>query len=621
MPTPLSPKKTAQKNNVSQDDANSADSVPTKNPVRKTTPRVRKSPPPRPEDTPLLLKESEIPSPPNPQPVVTVNASEATTAEIPAAVPPIATFPLTEQLSRKAAWVGIGILGLTAVGSALFSNLTVGKQLPSGMRQQVLELARSAAAATQLASPAEALAAEQQIYQSYRTITDGGGADAQRAEILQSLAELALQRGDAPRSLAAAHAARAYAELAGPPRLAAQAALCQAEGYCLAGHIDDLAVPASRDAAHLVASLPADPPAPGLKFRLALIAARVHAHQAVAAQQEEDRMQRQLTLARLKGRSLTLSEQLRSEMNGEYQRREKLQAEAAATNDPDKMAQASNEKDAYDANFSAQLKDREELIRKETAEAMKPRPDIGERLAAAIAEWRQIVESSAAFGSAEKNLASLGLASALLAQGNPAEAEATLQPSLQEPAANPFLQAETQLLLSQCAAQKFPTLAGDASKPIAESGLSLATKALEILGTLPAGARNLALTSRAQFLAADFQSFLGHTDIAQTLRTTASKAEEEAARDNGWQEILRQSRLTLEDARRQLLATGSPPANDQFQLAQTADLALRFWHGSFLSAAPPAAKADAMATTQLIVSTDLDRFPWHPLLDSPDLLP
>ena len=620
MPNPLSPKKTARTTNALQDDASSLDPEPTKNPVRKTTPRIRKSSPARPEDVPLRLNESEIPSPSETQPEVTAPPSVAILAEIPASLPCIAASPVTEKLSRKAAWVGIGILGLTAVGSALFSDLTVGKQLPSGARQQVMELARSATAATHLASPAEALTAEQQIYQSYRTIPDGGGADAQRAEILQSLAELALQRGDAPRSLAAAHAARAYADLARQPRLSARAALCQAEGYCLAGHIDDLAVPASRDAARLVASLPDDPTAADLKFRLAHIMARLHFHQAVAIQQE-DRLQRQITLARLKGRSLTLSEQLRGEMNGEYQRREKLQAEAAASNDPDKMAQASNEKDAYDAKFSAQLKDREDLLRKETAEAMKPRPDIGERLAAATAEWRQVVAASAAFGNVEKNLARLGLASALLAQGNSAEAETTLQASITEPAASPFLQAETQILLSQCAAQKLPTLAGDAAKPVAESGLALAVKAQEILSALPASPRNLSLTSRAQFLAADFQSSLGHADLAHTLRASASKAEEEAAKDNGWQEILRQSRLSLDDARRQLLATGSPPANDQFQLAQAADLALRSWHGNFLSAAPPTAITDAMATTQLIVSTDLDRFPWHPLLDSPALLP
>ena len=620
MPTPSSPKKTARSTHVSQDDVSALDPVPTKSPVKKTTPRVRQSPPARAEDAPLQLKESETPSPPKTQPEVTVAPGAAIASEISAPLPRIATSDRTEQLSRKAAWVGIGILGLTALGSALFSDLTVGKQLPAGMRQQVMELARSANAATHLASPAEALTAEQQIHQSYRTIPDGDGADAQRAEILQSLAELALQRGDAPRSLAAAHAARAYADLARQPRLSARAALCQAEGYCLAGHIDDLAVPASRDAARVVASLPADPPAADLKFRLAHIIARLHFHQAVATQQE-DRMQRQITLARLKGRSLTLSEQLRSEMNGEYQRREKLQAEAAASNDPDKMAQASNEKDAYDSKFSAQLKEREDLLRKETSEAMKPRPDTGERLAAATAEWRQVVAASAAFGNAEKNLARLGLASALLAQGNAAEAETTLQASIAESAASPFLQAETQLLLSQCAAQQLPTLAGDAAKSIAEAGLALAGKAQEILSSLPASPRNLSLTSRAQFLAADFQFSLGHADLAQTLRATASKAEEEAAKDNGWQEILRQSRLSLDDARRQLLATGSPPANDQFQLAQAADLALRSWHGNSLSAAPPTAITDAMATTQLIVSTDLDRFPWHLLLDSPALLP
>lgn len=623
MPTPLSPKKTARKPNANQDESAAQDPPPPRSTVRKATPRVRKSSPPSEGTLPLpLVEEAENALPPQRvtlEPALPVHR-QSHLAEAPSTVPSPQTPPLPEHLSRRLAWIGIGILGLTALGSALFSDFTIGRQLDPKMRSQIVELAKSASASTHLVSPTEAMAAEEQIFLAYRNITDGGGADAHRAEILLSLAELALLRADAPRALAAAHAARAYAEVAKQPRLVAQATLCQAEGYFLAGHTDDLAIPASRDATHLLANLPADPPAPDLKFRLALLNARLHSQQAVSSQQE-DGMQRHLSLARLKGRSLTLSEQLRGEMNGEYQRREKLQAEAAATNDPEKMAQASNEKDAYDAQFSAQLKDREDQLKKEIADAMKPRPEIGQRLEAATAEWRQVADASTAFGNAEKNLARLGLAAALLAQGNPAEAETTLQASIQEPAASPFLHAETHLLLSVSAAQKLPSLAGEAAKPAAESGLALANKALEILSALPASQRNLSLTSRAQLLAADFQSALGNTDIAQTLRSTATKAEEEAAKDNSWLEILRQSRLSLDEARRQLLATGSPPASDQFQLTQAADLALRAWHGNFLSAAPPNAIAEAVATAQLVVSTDIDRFPWQALLDGPGLLP
>ena len=619
MPTPLSPKKPPCKTNASQDETAALEPVPTKNPVKKSTPRVRKPSSPS-ENNPILAEDSNIPSQPENPPQNPTLPSEPLPFKTSTTLSLGKTRQLTEQLSRRAAWLGIGILGLTVVASALFSDLTVGTQLAPETRLQMMELARSATAATQLSSPAEAMGVEQQVYESYRNISEGGGADAQRAEVLQGLAELALQRADVPRALAAARAARAYAEVAHQLRLSAQAVLCQTEGYLLAGHADDLAVPASREAAKLLASLPADNPAPDLKFRLALINARLHSHQAVAAQQE-DRMHRQIALARLKRKSLTLSEQLRGEMIGEYQRREKLQADAAATNDPEKMAQASNEKDAYDAKFSAQLKDREDLLRKETAEVMMPLPAIAERLDNATTEWRQVLESATAAGIVEKNLARLGLGETLLALGNTAEAETLLQANVQEPAANPFLQAETHLLLSQCSAQKLPGLVGDAAKPFAESGLALSSKTQEILGTLPMSSRNRSLTSRAQRLAADFQTNLGHADIAQTVRATATQSDEDAAKDHGWQEILWQSRLSLNEARRQFLTNGSPPARDLFQLAEAADLALRFWHGRYLSDAPHTAKAEAMATTQLVVSTDIDRFPWHPLLDSSDLFP
>jgi hypothetical protein len=439
-----------------------------------------------------------------------------------------------------------------------------------------------------------------------------------RAAVQQSLAKMAWNRGDSLSALALARHAKQLV-LTDEPN--SPAALVEAELMIasILSEETDLG-PISAEITSHVNRLPDGPGKVSAEFRHRVLQAQ-SASRLAAETVRKDQVKRDLGRAQLKVRAVALSDQLRSEMNGENQRREKLQQEAATENDPGKMARAMKEKDSYDEKFRAELQRREDELRQQTQAALQPDVKVTEALQQAADLWKQallFVETNGA-DSAQATEARLGLATALLAQDNLAGAEDAVKGLGADTAglATDEVQlARTKLVQARVALRKSAVVAKDQ----AEAALAAGTTSLE--ASLAALAKSGKSDFRQKELAGQIQSTLanlhnaaGHKDAAAAAMSQAAALLADSAADGSWMEIMQKAQARVNQCRDMLRQSSASAVSSALSQSLELHQALVSWRAELLKDSPDAEGiASSRATAEKIVKENPDAYPWAALI-------
>ncbi len=470
--------------------------------------------------------------------------------------------------------------------------------------QELLTLARETAALSQTADTASL---EGFLATSLQQLP-GPAPQGLPTQLHQQFAALALQRADFPIALAELSAAEsATKEL----QTLANLALQRLEIFLAADHATTLAAPAIGPTSQLLAKLPAGAAKTQAAFQLEIIQAETASAQAEATT-EQDQMQRELRIAQLKRKGLALSEQLRAELNTDFQKREQAQQDAATQNDPAKMAEAIKQKEAFDEKFSAELKRREEQLQQETTAAMQPNPEISALQATAVTTWQQLAER--ATDTPWSRRVRLGLAAALLQQQNFPAATEALAPVLAEKDLPPMDQLRASHLSARIHQAQASRLAGAAATAALQQALNAASHAQEQFAKL--SLHRPALQKQAADVAATLATLhtaLGQKPSAQQFQALAEQHSQAAARDHSWREILWNARAKITQLRQSLRQQYQPPLVDQLDQANQLLTALRQYQASVLARQDPKAASDKVSA---LINLAPDQYPWSSLLQT-----
>ena len=531
--------------------------------------------------------------------------------------------PLVLDFVRaKQKWIIGALAGSIALGYTVkaFNSEKKAKQQAEEIvtAQQVDQLRRLNAMAREaalLSDSTNTLGLETQVTQGLMELPKSM-LSPERVETHLQLSGMAWRRSDLTLALAQASMAHDMAVLAKQPLGQAQAQVAKASVMIHSGPNAEAGKPWLAEATQLVAPLPTTPEKTILDVQIAILNATIASRSATELT-DDDKLRRETDLARLKDSGKKLSTQLRAELEGETQKREKLQQEASATNDPAKMAQATAAKEAFDKKFDEELKNREAKLTQETTEAAKPRPEISDVQMAATTAWRTTVAAAEASG--DKLLAAeakLGLVSALLLEQNLPEALALVQSVLKTESLPSRIVTLSQELNARVELQGSRRKSGDAAKAAQTVALQSASEAAQALE------RQSFRSAQAAFHLADCYSLmaeacalLGQAEVAAKHRESSSKIAQSAARDGGWNEVLQQSNQTISQLSQALKNGYSDELAAQLKTAVEFRKSMQSWYGAFLVKAPAETSAEAANRAKEIAKQFPDQFPWAALME------
>lgn len=531
--------------------------------------------------------------------------------------PPVLDFVRAKQKWIFGALAGSIVLGFTVYQ---FNAQKKAKQQAEEIvtAQQVDQLRRLHAMAREaalLSDSTNTLGLEMQVTQGLMELPKSL-LSPERVETHLQLAGMAWRRSDLTLALAQASTAHDMSVVAGQPLGRAQAQVAKANVMVHSGPNAESGKAWLSEATQLVAALPTTPEKTNLEVQVAILQATV-ASRAASELTEEDTLRRELDKARLADKGKKLSTQLRAELDGETQKREKLQQDAAATNDPAKMAQATAAKEAFDKKFDEELKSREAKLKEETTEATKPRAEISEVQVAATSTWRGAVASAEASGDKSSAAeAKLGLVSALLLERNLPEALALVQGVLKTENLPARLVTLAKELNARVELQGSPRMAGDAAKAARTVALQSASEAAQAMErqTFRSVETSFHLAD-CYSLMAEASALLGQAEAAAKHREAAVNVAQTAARDGGWNEVLQQSNQSI-GALRQALKTGySDELAAQLKTAVEFRKSIQSWYGTYLVKAPAELASEAGNRAKEIAKQFPEQFPWAALME------
>jgi hypothetical protein len=393
-----------------------------------------------------------------------------------------------------------------------------------------------------------------------------------QGQLHQHLATLAQQRSD---YMAGLNELKQATTLTAEPNRLAAIALQRLELLLAADPTTSLAQTAVAPVSAAVQALPAGEGKATAILHLAVLQAEVASAHA-AAVTAEDQVRRELQVAQLKRKGLALSEQLRAEMNAEYQKRDQAQQDATTRNDPAQMAQSIKDKDLFDEKFSTELKRREEQFQAETKAALQPDPQISALQAASVEAWQKLAEPP--LESAWSLRIQLGLAAAYLEQQNFPAANNALAVAMTAKSPTTLELATTKHLQARILQAQAARLSGPAATAVYQQALNSATEAHKQLAKISLHRPELMEQSAAiEATLAALHALVGQKDAAAQFQSAAEKNSQAAAQDHRWREILWNAQNKLEQLRIALRAKYQPELVEQLASAQSLVEALRQW--------------------------------------------
>lgn len=543
----------------------------------------------------------------------------------PPAQPPAEVPPLPFARSTKFVfWGGVGLILAGALGTTIDHLRQQDQQLKEtsaklevAQNSQLETLAILAQEAAKSARPGAAStksnALELELSRQLEAIPPHESSFAARAIVHRALASIAWAHGD---TLSALTHSRKTVEFTAPQ--GTTISLVEDELFqagILARETEFPALAASIET-HL-AGLPDSPEKSAASFRLASLQAQA-ATRAASEAITDDQIRRELSKAKLKAKGVALSDQLRSEMNGEYQRREKMQQDATSQNDPSKMALAMKEKETYDEKFRTELKRREDDLRQQSQAAMQSDPAVGEAQQKATDLWKKVLASAQARNiSAELTEARCGLASALLGQDNLAEAEAVMNDRPAETPEDTISQkVRVRLVLGKLSLRKAAVLSKEQAAPIQQAGITSLRDALAMLENQSTDDfRAKEVAGQLKAVLAGLLNAAGQKDASAVAVNESNVLLSAAASDGSWMEISHRAKSRINQCRDLLRQSTAPQAANGLSQARELEAALNSWHLELLKEAPAQeAIQSAKDAAKKIIDAAPDTYSWSALI-------